>query len=449
MMKTPTTQASRRRFLKSATALAAPYIGWKTTSNGQSPNESFRYACFGANGRAWGNISSMAGVPNSALVAVAEIDASRVDKVSRGFPDSKVYTDWRELLDKEGKQIDAVLVATPDHQHAPITMAGMQLGKHAYSEKPMTRTLHEARVIREFAEANGLVTQMGIQVSSSSGNRTGADLLQKGVVGKVKAVHSMNPKSWGSMSPLLDREDPVPEGLDWDQWIGVSKMRPYLAREFHPGNWRKRIGYGTGTLGDMGCHIYHPWFAGLNMPVTLSVTSHGPGPVDAHSWPLNAKVHHRMKGNDLTAGDFDFTWYDGKQFPGEAVIAAVGSKENVPRSGSVVIGETGALVIPHGGGGAKIYRDGTLSDEKIEALPSEDHHRNWVGAIRGESSEKPRANFSYAGPMTEAVLLGTVAMRLPGQELKWDDAAGKFTDNKAANALVHDTYRKGWEVKGI
>lgn len=441
--------SSRRQFLKTATALAAPYIGWKTTSNGQSPNEAFRYACFGSNGRAWGNITAMAGVPNSTLVAVAEIDRSRLDRVSRGFPESKIYTDWRELLDKEAGNLDAILVATPDHQHAPITMAGMQLGKHAYSEKPLTRTLHEARVIREYAEANGLITQMGIQVSSSTGNRTAVDLLQKGVVGKVKSVHSMNPKSWGSMSPLPDREDPLPEGLDWEQWIGVAKMRPYLKGEFHPANWRKRIGYGTGTLGDMGCHIYHPWCAGLNMPVTLSVTSQGPGPVDAHSWPLNAKVHHRMKGNALSDGDFDFTWYDGTQLPGTEVAAAVGGVEYVPKSGSVVIGTTGALAIPHGGGGPKIYRDGQPSDEAIEALPSEDHHRNWVGAIRGEISEKPRANFSYAGPMTEAVLLGTVAMLLPGQELKWDDAAGKFVGNEAANAMVHETYREGWEVKGI
>lgn len=441
--------SSRRQFLKTATALAAPYIGWKTTSNGQSPNEALRYACFGSNGRAWGNITSMAGVPNCTLVAVAEVDRTRLTNVSKGFPDAKVYADWRELLDKEGGNIDVILVATPDHQHAPITMAGMQLGKHAYCEKPMTRTLHEARVIREYAEANGLMTQMGIQVSSSTGNRTAVDLLQKGVVGKVKAVHSMNPKSWGSMAALPDREDPIPEGLDWEQWIGVAKMRPYLKGEFHPSNWRKRIGYGTGTLGDMGCHIYHPWFAGLNKPVTLSVTSHGPGPVDADSWPLNAKVHHRMRGNDLSDGDFDFTWYDGNQFPDETVFAAVGGKANVPNSGSVVIGVSGALVIPHGGGGPKIYRDGKVSEEAIEAVPSEDHHKNFASAIRGEIKEKPRANFSYAGPMTEAVLLGTVAMRLPGTELKWNDAAGKFEGNEAANALIHDAYRQGWEVKGI
>jgi predicted dehydrogenase len=441
--------ATRRSFLKTASTLAAPYIGWKTTAHGQSPNSALRYACFGANGRAWGNITSMAGVPNCTLVAVAEIDSSRLGNVQKGFPDAKVYQDWRQLLDKEAGNIDAILCGTPDHLHAPITMAGMQLGKHAYCEKPLTRTLHEARVIRQYAEANGLVSQMGIQVSSSSGNRTPVAWLQQGLIGKVKEVHSMNPKSWGSMAALPARTDPVPPTLDWDQWIGPAKMRPFIAGEFHPSNWRKRIGYGTGTLGDMGCHIYHPWFAGLDAPVTLSVTSHGPGPVDADSWPLNAKVHHRMKGNDLTAGDFDFTWYDGTQFPGESVWQAVGGRENVPVSGSVVIGTTGAMTIPHGGGKLAIWRDGKISEEKFETLPSEDHHKNFAAAIRGEIKEKPRAHFGYAGPMTEAVLLGCVAMRLPGVELAWDDATGKFTGSEAANALVHEPYRAGWEVKGI
>lgn len=441
--------ATRRSFLKTASTLAAPYIGWKTTAHGQSPNSALRYACFGANGRAWGNITSMAGVPNCTLVAVAEIDSSRLGNVQKGFPDAKVYQDWRQLLDKEAGNIDAILCGTPDHLHAPITMAGMQLGKHAYCEKPLTRTLHEARVIRQYAEANGLVSQMGIQVSSSSGNRTPVAWLQQGLIGKVKEVHSMNPKSWGAMTPLPARTDPVPPSLDWDQWIGPAKMRPFIAGEFHPSNWRKRIGYGTGTLGDMGCHIYHPWFAGLDAPVTLSVTSHGPGPVDADSWPLNAKVHHRMKGNHLTEGDFDFTWYDGTQFPGESVWQAVGGRENVPTSGSVVIGTTGAMTIPHGGGKLAIWRDGKISEEKFESLPSEDHHKNFAAAIRGEIKEKPRAHFGYAGPMTEAVLLGCVAMRLPGVELAWDDATGKFTGSEAANALVHEPYRSGWEVKGI
>ncbi len=450
---------SRRNFLKaSAGTIAAPYIGWKTTANGAPPSGNLRYAAFGTNGRAWGNITSMAGVDNVTLVAAAEIDLRRADKVAKGFPEAKVYQDWRELLEKEADNFDVALVATPDHMHAPISMSAMQLGKHCYCEKPLTRTLHESRMLREYAAANNLTTQMGIQVGSSAGNKTAVKWLQEGIVGKVKEVHSMNPKSWGSMKPLPDRVDEAPATLDWDKWIGVSKKRDFINGEFHPSNWRKRIGFGTGTLGDMGCHIYHCWFQGLNQPETLQVTSHGDGPVDADSWPLNGKVHHKMKGNELTDGNFDFTWYDGSQRPPKHVYDAVGgvSKNDkgkevsaVPGSGSVVIGTNGALSIPHGGGLPTLYRDGKKVDETPDPAQAGSHHKDFVAHIRGENSEKPVANWDYAGPMSEAVLLGTVAQRLPGKTLDWNEAAGKFTNSEEANALVHDKYREGWEVKGI
>lgn len=443
---------SRRRFLKTTagTALAAPWIGWKSTASGEAPSKDLRFANFGAGGRAWSDLTAMDGVDNTTLVAAADVDTVRSAKFHETYPDTPFYTDWRKLLDEKAKEIDAVVIGTPDHMHAPIAMAAMQLGKHVYAEKPMSRTLLEARRLREFAAENKLVTQMGNQLASGSGNRTAVRLLREGVVGKVKEVHSMNPKSWGSMSPLPDTAEEPPETLSWNDWIGVGKMRPFIPREFAPGQWRKRIGFGTGTLGDMGCHIYHTWFMGLNNPVTLSVTSHGPAPIDDDSWPLNAKVHHRMKGNDQTTGDFDFTWYDGTQLTPEHVAKAVGAVENVPRSGSVVIGTNGALAIPHGGAGIpSIYRDGVLSDETIEPEPSDNHHGNFADAIRGDISEKPRCNFDYSGPMTEAVLLGCVAMRLHGKTLEWDDAAGAFKGSDAANAMIHDTYREGWEVKGL
>ncbi len=448
---------SRRHFLKtaSATAFAAPWIGWQTTASG-APSGNLRFANFGAAGRAWGDLNEMLQAPNTTLVAVAEIDLGRTKQLNEAHPGTKVFQDWRELLDKMHKEIDAVVIGTPDHMHAPIAMAAMQLGKHVYCEKPLTRTLHESRRLREVAAEKGLMTQMGIQVASSSGNQTAVKLLQSGIVGKVKAVHSSCPKSWGAMAPLPDSNEAPPETLDWDKWIGVGKMRKFIPREFHPSNWRKRIGFGTGTLGDMGCHIYHPWFMGLGKPSTLEVTSHGPAPVDGDSWPLDGKVHHRVKGNSLTDGDFDFTWYDGTQRPPAEVFALLGPEEKnaegkviekAPSSGTIVIGTTGVLLIPHGGM-PYVYRDGKRSDEKIEAVEGGHHHKNFADAIRGEISGKPLTNFDYSGPMTEAVLLGTVAMRLPGQTLKWNEASGKFSDS-AANALIHDKYREGWEVTGL
>lgn len=188
---------------------------------------------------------------------------------------------------------------------------------------------------------------------------------------------------------------------------------------------------------------------GLHQPRTLEVTSLGPAPVDADSWPLNAKVHHRMQGNEQTDGDFDFTWYDGTKLPPESLSELVGTIENIPTSGSLVASTTGALVIPHGGGTPVLYRDGVASPGEIEMLESQHHHRNFADAIRGEISEKPLTRFDYAGPMTEAVLLGTVAMRLPGETLAGDEAGGRFTNSKAANALLHRAYREGHEVTGL
>lgn len=450
---------NRRHFSKTigTSILASPWIGWKT-SGGASPANHLRFACFGSNGRAWGNISSMAGVDNTSLVAVAEVDSDRAQKVRKSFPKAKVYADWRELLDKEESNFDVAIVSTPDHMHAPIAMSAMQLGKHCYCEKPLTRTLRECRSLTEFAADNGLVTQMGIQVASTVGNKTAVKWLLEGAIGKVRAVHSMNPKSWGSMNPLPDRIDDIPRSLNWDNWIGVGKVRPFIRGEFHPSQWRKRIGFGTGTLGDMGCHIYHPWFQGLNAPETLAITSHGPGPVDGDSWPLDGRVHYRMKGNELTEGDFDFTWYDGSQFPDESVIDLVGGVSNddngkpvhnVPKSGSLVAGTQGVLTIPHGGGQPRIYRDGKLVEETPEPAVAGSHHGDWAATIRGETSESPIAGWDYAGPMTEAVLLGTIAQQLPGETLEWNQAGLEFQNSKKANALIHDTYREGWEVEGI
>ncbi len=448
---------TRRKFLgqsltASVGAIAAPYIGWKTAAKGSTPSNTVRIISCGGGGRAGADLKELAKVPHTKIVAIADLDPRRAAGSQQLAPEAKFFGDWREMLEKFGAEADACEVGTPDHMHAPQMMSAMQLGLHIYGQKPLTRTLHEARMLREKAEADKLITQMGTQVASSSGNQTAVSWLRSRIVGDVISVHSMNPKSWGSMDPLPDRTDEAPRGFNWDHWIGVCKMRPFIAGEYHPGQWRKRLDFGTGTLGDMGCHIYHPWVQGLDAMNPTSVISHGPGPVDADSWPINGRVEYTFGATEFSGSKpFAFTWYDGNQRPPAEVAAAVGGVENVPPSGSVVIGSKGALAIPHGGSGTPgLYRDGKLSEENktLEHVENGNHFSNWVEAVRGEGST-PISNFSYSGPMTEAVLLGTVAQRLPGQKLEWDAAAGKFTNNKDANGLRHDSYREGWEVKGI
>ena len=447
---------SRRKFVKSmsAAALAAPWIGWKSTANAGNPSDQIRFVCFGANGRAWANIKEMVSqVKNAKLVAVAEVDSSRTNHVKEKHPDAKIYQDWRRLLDAEENNFDAAIVATPDHMHGPIAMSCMQLAKHTYTEKPLTRTLHECRMLRNFAAANPkLATQMGNQVASASSNASGVKWLREGIVGKVKSVHSVNPKSWGQLGPLVGEAVAVPESIDWDVWNGVRPKADYIARAYHPGQWRKRLDYGTGTLGDMGCHIYHPWYMGLNNPAVLEVTSHGPGPhEDLKSWPTNSKIHHRMKGDDLTDGDFDFTWYDGNQtFPDEVLQALGGDPKNLPKSGSVVIGTEGVLVLFHSFGALpKLYRSGALAEIRSEPVPATAHHLNWSEGIRSDNATLPTCNWSYAAPMTEAVLLGTVASRLPGETLKWNSEALKFEGDTQANNYIKEEYRDGWDVEGM
>ncbi|QGJ71539.1 Glucose--fructose oxidoreductase [Planctomycetales bacterium 10988] len=448
---------SRRNFVKTAVAssFAAPWLGWKSTANAGNPSDHIRFVCFGANGRAWKNIQEMTKqVPNAKLVAVADVDLSRTNHVKEHHPDAKIFQDWRQLLDKEENNFDAAIVATPDHMHAPIAMSTMQLGKHTYLEKPLTRTLHECRVLHDFAvEHPKLATQMGNQVASATSNLTAVKWIREGIVGKVKSVHSYNPKSWGQHEPLHGKLVAPPESLDWDAWCGVRPAAKFRKGDYHPSQWRKRLDYGTGTLGDMGCHIYHPWFMGLDQPVALEITSHGAAPYeDRNSWPLNSKVHYRMKGNDLTDGDFDFFWYDGRQqgFP-EVVLQAVGGiPENLPRSGSVVIGTEGTLVLQHSFDALpKLYQSGV--EVEVESAPEEStgHHLNWVEGILSDNSQRPRCNWSYAGPMTEAVLLGTVACRLPGETLKWDSENLEFIENITANQFIKEDYRPGWEVEGL
>ncbi|MEM8953519.1 MAG: Gfo/Idh/MocA family oxidoreductase [Verrucomicrobiota bacterium] len=452
----PTNHLTRRRFLAqastaSASVLATPHFGWSSTASGNAPSHDLRIAAFGAGGRAWGNISSMSDVQDVTLDAVAEVDSERLDKVSKTFPKTTIYSDWRQLLDKEAKNLDAVLVATPDHMHAPISMAAMQLGLHVYCEKPLTRTVHEARALRNAAAEYQLVSQMGNQLASNSANRTPIRLLQERCIGDVVSVHSTNPKTWGRMTPLPKGSDPVPKPLDWDLWLGVGKKRPFVKNEFHPSHWRKRIGFGTGTLGDMGCHLFHPWFHGLGLTAPTQVISLGEGPVDRDSWPTNCKVQYTFAGNDITGKKpFTATWYDGSQTIPPDVTDAVGGRSKLPSSGTIVLGTEGALLIPHGGAARYgLFRDGIFSTDPIERDPDLNHYGVFARAIR-EGGDPPLSNFERSGPLTETVLLGTIAIRLPGQTLAWDPTTLSFPNSKAATDLVKDhPYRKGWQIQGL
>jgi predicted dehydrogenase len=429
----------RRTFL----GLAAPAFIPKLIS---APRYStLRLASFGAAGMAYHTLDSIATHPKVTLACVAEVDSARLGQVQKKYPNAKIYSDWRKMLDEQRKELDIACIGTPDHMHAPMAMMSMLFGLHVYVQKPLTHDIYEARRLTEMARKKKLVTQMGIQRHSSSEYLTSTVLVQSGAIGKVKEVHAWSEKKWGDPNPMPDRSDPVPSTLAWDQWLGVAESRPYLEGYYHPGNWRKRIDFGTATFGDMGCHIYDPIFSALLLTAPISVRSEGPAPT-RHNWAINSVIHYVFPGTRYTEGKtINITWYDGDERPPAEVQALVGNQK-MPGQGSIFIGTKGVLLLPHVGNPTLLPED-RYKDFDMHVVEEADHYHQFVDAVLGNA--KTSAGFDYAGPLTEAVLLGPLATQFPKTTLAWHAGRLKFTNSAEATHKVRRKYRGGWAVPGI
>ena len=442
-----THRSDRRTFLKqvAATAFAAPVFIRNLTA--APPSEVVRHASFGASGMAGADLGEISRHPKVKLICVADVDLGRAEALKEKNPDLRVYQDWRELLDKEHNNLDSVNVSTPDHMHAPIGMTAMQHGLHVYGQKPLSHDVYESRQLAKMAAEKKLVTQMGIQIHSTSEYRTAVALIQQGAIGKVKEVHSWSSKKWGDSAPLPQHGDAVPGKFSWDQWLGVCAERPFIGNGYyHPGNWRKRLDFGTGTFGDMGCHIFDPVFKA--MALTAPLTAHSLGPVpSATNWANDAVVQFTFPETPFSVGPtFPITWYDGDQRPSKMVTAPVLGDKGLPDQGSLFIGAAGALLLPH------VAQPILLPEKKYEGferpkIAGENHWHQFIEAIRGNGAAL--AHFGYAGPLTESVLLGGVATFFPDQKLEWDAANMKFSNKPEADRLIRKTYRKTWEVPGL
>lgn len=435
---------TRRSILKAGAAtLAAPFV-WRHHAHA-APSETVLHASFGADGMAGSDIGSLSGSKHFKLVAVAEVDSNRKNlaALKKRWPDLHVYDDFRVLLDKE-RHLDSVNVSTPDHMHAPIAMSAMNRGLNVYCQKPLTQTIYEARRLTEVAAEKKLVTQMGIQIHSHPVHKLVVQLIHDGAIGKVKEVHSWSGKSWGDTKPRPDRVDPVPKGFDWHLWLGVAAERPFIGNGYyHPGNWRKRLDFGTGTFGDMGCHILDPVFGALGVGNPLSIRSELPGP-NADNWSLDVEVKYVFPGTKYTTDTVSLTWYNGKALPPEEIQKQVGRKLN--DQGSIYIGEKGVMYSPYIANPVLLPAE-DFKDYKMPKITGDDHYLQFVEAVRGNG--RTSAPFSYSGPLTELVLLGCLATRFEKQDLKWDTKALKFTNIETANQFVRKTYRKGFEVEGL
>ncbi len=320
----------------------------------------------------------------------------------------------------------------------------MQLGKHVHCQKPLTHTIYEARQMQLAAKKFGVVTQMGNQIQSHEAYRTAVKLVHDGVIGKVKEVHSWQAGRLGWM--LVDDRppgmDPIPETLHWDEWLGVAKERPYKARIYHSFNWRAWQDFSNGQLGDFGCHILDPVFMALGLTAPLTVKAES-SPLSKEVWYKWSVVHYEFPGTERTAGKtLKVTWHDGegKQPSHEALGLKADFK--LPGAGSLLIGEKGSLLIPHVAM-PRLLPDEQFAKFQIEKVPSVDHYVGWADACRGVG--KTTSHFGYSGPLTETILLGTVAMRMPGETLKWDAAKMVVSNSENATTLLRKRYRKGWE----
>jgi predicted dehydrogenase len=438
----------RRRWLQT---IGVGAIGFPAVVRGQNLNSRVQLAAVGTEGKGWSDFTSMRTHAQVDIVGVCDVDRARMERARHEHKEARWFQDSRRMFAEMEGKIDGVTVSTADHMHAFITLDALRRGIHVHCQKPLTHNIWEARQVRQQAGKSGVITRMGNQIHSHEFYRTGTKWIQDGQIGKVKEVHSWCNATGHGKSYHISRpsEMPLPETLDWDVWLGVAPFRPYAGghRVYHPWGWRDWQDFGNGALGDFGCHILDPVFTALNIdqaPLTVQCSDHTG--MNDEVWPAQSVVHYTFPAFPSTTGpQFKVTWYDGGRLPGTKG-GDLPPNEALPSSGSLFIGETGSLVQPHVGA-PRLYRKGTQVTEEPEKLPGLDHYHGWVDGII--SGKQPSDGFDYAGPLTEVVLLGNIAVRFRGQTLEWDSANLRIKNLEEANPWVRREYRKGWEIAAV
>ena len=437
-------KTNRRNFIQSSAAFAGlSILPGRIWAN--SPNSKIGIAYIGVGKRGAGVMGSIANHKMAECIAICDTDSNNLKKATQRFSGVPTFTDYRKMLLTLGDKIDAVMVATPDHTHAPAAMLAMELGKHVYCEKPLTHGIAEAYEMNAISKEKGLSTQMGTQLHSSQAYRTLTHYLQDGVIGKVSRIYGWSNKNWGYDGAMPTGPDPVPEELNWNLWLGTAAERPYWKGFYHPSRWRRMTDFGNGTLGDMGVHIFDPVMSSLNLGQPTKITTKC-RESNGFSQPEGSTVEYEFTGTEYTESKVNFTWFDGKHTPKtdtDIVDLQMEGDRKLPTQGAMFIGENGKrCLLSHGSGPQFLPRSmhATLTKPKIQSL---NHYSQWVDAAMG-NGKKCNVDFDYAETLTSTVLLGVLGNRFPGQELHWDAAKMRFTNNEAANQLVHKTYRKGF-----
>lgn len=442
---------SRRNFLRASTATVAAITivpAHVLGADGATPpSEKLNIAGIGVGGQGAGNINAVAKDNN--IVALCDVDTKHSAGTFKKFPDAKQYRDFRKMLDEMAQQIDAVVISTPDHTHAVAAMAAMKRGKHVYCEKPLAHSVHEIRELMKAAKENKVVTQLGNQGHSFDTIRDFCEWVWDGAIGKVHTIHAgcEAVNSGIDRLPELKERPPVPETLDWDQWLGPALDRPYH-NAYLPGAWRGWVPFGNGTVGDWTCHVVDPvfWALDLGLPKTIQA--------QVKNYDFKTQGDAFPKGEIITyefpakgdRGAVTMHWYSGHEhIPRPPELE---SDEKSVRTGAVVLGDKGTIMYgSHGAGGVRI-----LPQEKMDAykrptktLPRvRGHHQDWLEAIRNRG--KAGSDFAYGGPLTEIALLGVIAIKMAGTKLEWDAEKMRFTNSSEANQHVNPPYRAGWKL---
>ncbi len=452
MSKTPK-RVNRRQFL-SGTAGGVALFSIAPASilggpNRPTPNEKIGVACIGIGGRGRASVNAC---KNDNIVALCDVDDGRAAGTYKDYPKAAKFKDFRKMLDAVDGQIDAVTVGTPDHTHAVAVMDALRRGKHVYCEKPLAHSIHEVRAIRKLSREKRVVTQLGNQGHSSESIRSFCEWVWDGAIGDVTEVHASCdafPHVYCQMDklPKLAEKHDVPNGLDYDLWLGPAQQIAYSPL-WVPWNWRGWMPFGTGAVGDFGCHVLDPSFWALDLGAPTSVKAEVDPGYDPEKhvlvYPPGSKITYQFPAKGRR-GPIKLTWFDGKMRPPRPE----GLDGNLPGTGAVVYGTKGKIVHgSHGAGGRRIIPKELADDYKqpLKKIPRvKGHHQDWLEGIR--NGRKAGSDFAdFGGPLTEVALLGAVAIRFAGQELKWDAKAMKVTNVEAANKWVSPEYRSGWTL---
>ncbi len=473
-------RTNRRQFIKETAAAGVGFWvagGVALRADTKSPNQKLNIACIGVGGK--GDSDTNDASKHGNIVALCDVDANILNKKAEKFPTAAKFSDFREMLTKLEKDIDAVTVSTPDHTHAVAAVMAMKMKKHVYCQKPLTHTVFEARTMRDTAKKMGVTTQMGNQGSAADGLRKAVEVIQAGAIGKVSEAHVWTNRPIWPQAPKItarpEKSDPVPESLNWDVWLGPAPERPFAKGVYHTFAWRGWWDFGTGALGDMACHTANMAFRALNLGHPTSIIAEN-GEINPETYPGWARIVYQFpKRDDMPA--MKFTWYEGQKdkkqvLPSADLVVGQGEREKgnsiyfkddkwwfksekgKPKdvtSGSFLIGDKATLFSPddYGADSYIITKEGVERvTGKPEKLPSnnggdEGQKAEWVAGING--GPKPYSNFDFAAMLTETILLGNVAMRV-GKKLEWDGPNLKVTNNADAAKFIKTEYRKGWTL---